>query len=493
MNDINLEFDHAFKSASLIFDIRNALKSKSADVNALKELAVRIDGICNQTPDKYLPNSWRVAKAAMEVLACHAKCVEIAKGVEGDIVLEQARMNVLIGVFRTELNSEFCVQQSPLNKIREDLNCSQDQITSSIRDFLYQVPLPNLYLMDKDEPYPAIVRNEIQNTQPAALIYVIAFLDHAPLATPQFVKSNLLYSIVFKVRGIVWPEDCQRIRIDLLTTCPNNEYSVSEFLLDHPNSNEGNEYKGEISGNIKFNSAQSSLLDDLVFGVRAAFEMPNGEFLEIPVIGHHELRLRVTNQQQHPLMSRNSRLDQHVEELLTQLLQTCPKTKDELDDIFPVLQALTSLLATYAQEAIYKGRSNIRESEFQSNVLRDLRLKLGQDVQEHPSQAGGITDIKYRGVIIELKVETKNGNRKHICQKYSAQSAQYAGVEARQVSVVLVLDLTTKNVPPGDIRNDILLTDVKTHGTGPSSISYPSKVFVFVINGNMKSPSEYSR
>ena len=92
-----------------------------------------------------------------------------------------------------------------------------------------------------------------------------------------------------------------------------------------------------MSGQIKFNSALSDLLDDLVFAVRAAFELPDGEFQEIPAIGHHELRLRVTNQQSHPLMSGNRRLDRHVEELLTKLLKVCPSVRDELDDLLPML------------------------------------------------------------------------------------------------------------------------------------------------------------
>ena len=492
MGGIELEFDYACDSASTIIDIRNALKTK-CDASDLAKLAIRVDEICKQTPEKYLPSSWRVAKVALQVLACHAICVEVAKGADGNIVSEQAKLNVLIGEFRSELTSGLFIHSSLLEKIHQDLNSSTDQAVDSIHHFLSHTPLPTLYLTLKDEPFPALEQDEIQHIQPVPLVYVIAFLDHAPLATPQYVKSKLLYSIIFKIRGVVWPEDAKSLRLDLLTTCPSNEYSVSEFLLEHKTPTDNIEFKGEVSGHIKFNSAQSSLLDNLIFGVRAAFEMLNGDFQEVPVIGHHELRLRVTDQQQHPLMSWNSRLDQHVEHILTQLLQICPNVKDELEDLFPVLQALTSLLATYAQEAIYKGRSNVRESEFQSTVLRDLRFKLGQDVQEHPRQAGGITDIKYRGVIVELKVETKDGNRDHICRKYSMQSTQYAGVEARQVSVVLVLDLSSKDNPPGDIRNDILLTDVKTHGTSSDSTTYPSKAFVFVVNGNMKSPSEYSR
>jgi hypothetical protein len=292
---------------------------------------------------------------------------------------------------------------------------------------------------------------------------------------------------------LTWPGDATRLRLDFLTTCPQSEFSVSEFALDAPSHSQNGDYDAELSGYIKFNSAQSSLLDDLVFKIRGAFERSARGFLEVPIIGHNEMRLRVVSEDRHPLISGNRLLDRHIEELLTTLLSDCHTIRDELPELLDMLLALTRLLATYAQEAIYKERSDVSEPEFHATVLRDLRFILGQDVQEHPSQAGGIPDIRFKGVIVELKVEKKNGNREHISSKYSAQCVQYVAVEARQVSIILVLDLTSKDKPPTDIRNDIILTDVQTHGGIDRVKAFPSKAFVFVINGNMKSPSSYSR
>ena len=185
-------------------------------------------------------------------------------------------------------------------------------------------------------------------------------------------------------------------------------------------------------------------------------------------------------------------MDRHIVDLIGKLHSECPNFKDELPALLEMLHALTDLLAVYVQEANFKGRSEVAESEFQKTVTRDLRIRLGQDVQEHPHQAGGIPDIRFRGVIVELKVEKENGDRNHIATKYAAQGVQYASPEARQVSILLVLDLTKKENPPGDIRNDIILTDVPTHGGDDRTKKFASKAFVFVINGNMKNPSSYS-
>lgn len=405
---------------------------------------------------------------------------------------EDTKCRILFSKLRSQLSSDGLKLPNGTDSFRHSFRQAGQCDSDELHAFLSSIPLPTLYWHSQELKFPLRDSSEKTESPPNPLLRVIVFLDHAPVASPQLLKPNILYPLVFRVRGLVWLSDAVRLKLDLLTTCPQSEFSVSEFTLEPP-CIENNEYQGELKGQITFKSGQSSWLDDLVFKVRGAFEMPDGSFNEIPVIGHSELRLKVVSEKQHPLMTGNRRLDEYVEELVTKLLKDCPKIRDELPDLLPMLEALTRLRATYAQEAIWKGQNDVSESDFQKTVLRDLRNILGQDVQEHPNQAGGSTDIRYRGVIVELKVEKKNGNREHIANKYTSQTVQYAGVEARQVSILLLLELSNKDKPTGDIRNDIFLKDVETHGGDDNTKKFPSKVFVFVINGNMKSPSSYSR
>jgi hypothetical protein len=497
MREPMLDLEHAAAFLPLVIEIRALLgkSQKMAQTTAeeLTGIAERLERLLNETPDDHAPAGWHVMPIGLRLLASHAQCLAIAHGEDGDLVEERARGDVLADELRQRLAPERFAVPAVLEPARQSLVGATSFDPTNLREFLLSIPLPTLY-WKQEEPI-ALPRDETSDVDvaPDPLLRVIVFLDNAPVASPQLLKAGLLYPLVLRVRGLTWPEEAQRLRLDVLTTCPASEYAISSFVLEKPALIEDFEYNGELAGQIKFNSGQSSVLDDLVFEIRAAFELPDGDFREVPVIGHHALRLRVVDENQHPLMSGNRRLDRHTEELLMKVLKECPGVRDELPDLFPMLQALGRLLATYAQEAVFKGRSDVSEAEFHRTVLRDLRFQLGQDVQEHPGQAGGITDIRYRGVIVELKVEKTNGDRQSICKSYTAQSAQYAGVEARQTSVVLVLDVTKKLLPPGDIRNDILLTDVATHGGDDSSKRFPSKAFIFVVNGNVKSPSSYSR
>jgi hypothetical protein len=496
MRESEFRLEHALDSVALIHRIRTVLSSATVGRGkwspGIASLVDQIDKIIEHTPDKYVPAEWHVMVAGLRVLASQVACLTIAQGGEGDLLAEHARCDVLVGELQRLVSSESIALSHAMDLTRQPLLQTGQCDSEELRIFLLSIPLPTLYWHSRESKTPYLA-SKGHEAAPSPMLRVIVFLDHAPIASPQLLRSNLLYPLVFQVRGLTWPDDAIRLRLDLLTTCPPSEFSVSEYALAPPHCIENGEYQGELTGHIKFNSGQSSLLDDLVFIVRGAFETSIGNFIEIPVIGHNELRLRVVDEDRHPLMTGNRRLDRHIEELATKLISDCPRARDELPDLLEMLQALTRLRATYAQEAIWQGRSDVSESEFHIMVLRDLRNILGQDVQEHPSQAGGITDIKYRGVIIELKVEMENGNREHITKKYTAQLVQYAGVEARQVSILLVLDLTSKDKPPGDIRNDIFLTDVETHGGNDEGKEFPSKAFVFVINGNMKSPSTYSR
>ena len=462
------ELEHASNSVALVHDIRTILNSTTEGRMALPQkvdlLVKRIDQILKQTPDAHVPTEWRVVVVGLRVLASQFACVAIAHGDEGNLLAERTRYDVLVGELRRLISSDSPALPDGTVSTRQSLIQKKQFDFDVLREFLLMIPLSTLYWQLGEQSTNFKNTTNDSNPEPNPMLRVIVFLDRDPIASPKLLKSNILYPLEFHLRGLTWPSDAIRLRLDLLTTCPSSEFSVSEFVLEPPNCIENGEYQGELAGQIKFNSGQSSLLDDILLTVRCAFETSERKFVEIPVIGHNELRLKIVDENKYPLMTCNQTMDRHIAELVEQLLSDCSRIRDELPNLLDMLQALTRLYTTYAQEAIFKERSDILESEFHATVLRDLRLILGYDVQKHPEQAGGIADIRYRGVIVELKVEKINGDRKHISKKYTEQATQYAGVEARQVCILLILDLTTKDKPPGDIRNDIMLTDVETHG-----------------------------
>ena len=487
----------AIKSGKAVIKVRDTINNcrENFETNSgnLSEVALEVEKLIISAPANSVSETWRIMRTGLAVLACQGKCLFVAHGGQGNLAEEQARLQILFRELKEQLKLLGSTFNASISSKHDDLVNCQECEASLVADVLLTLPLPLIYWeKNKDRDFD-VESDKPSKKEAPPVVRLIASLDDVPIATPQLIGPGKLYTLTFQIRGIGWPEHAESLQLKLLSTFPPEEYSISPFQINRPELTARGEYQEEISGQIKFKSAQSTILDDIVFRLRAAFCLANDGFQDVPIIGYHEIRLRVVSQDRYPRMGSSQRMDRHIEELVVKLLSDCPHVADEMDDLLPMLQALNRLLTTYAQHAIYKGVSKLLEKEFHATVLRDLAIQLGSDVQNHPNQAGGIGDIRYRGVNVELKVEEDNGDRKWLSQKFTLQATQYEGVEARQVSILLVLDLTAKDSPPGDLRNDVLLVDVPTHGGPDDDKNYPSKAFVFVINGNVKSPSEYSR
>ena len=488
----------ADESAKLAIEIKAVLERSgsgwSNDGGDLHDMIERVEAIIRRTPPGMAPTEWELTAAGLRVLASEDDSLRIARTGDGDLLQVRARGEVFTQEFRRRLSADLFSPPRDLEDARRALLEGHSCNLVPLRLLLASIPLRTLY-WSAEQPRPSfggLSEKPAPGQEP--MVRAIVFLDQEPVASPQFLNQGVLYGLTFRLQGLGWPDNAVRLRINLNTTCPPEVYAVSDFAMDRPTHIADSQFEGNIAGHISFQCKQSNLLDDLVFTVHAAFEALEGHLNEIPVIGHNELRIKVVDTPSWLPTTETTPLHQRIVELISDLIGEHPSIRQELPDLFPMLQALGRICAVYAQEAAFKGRTNVSEREFQKKVVHDLRLTLPTlEVQEHSQQAGGITDIRFRSVIVELKVEDENGERGYLAQKYSAQVTQYAGVEARQVSVLLILDLTEKVNPPGDIKNDIFLSDVPTHGTGAVPQGFPSKVFVFVVDGNTRNPSSYSR
>lgn len=501
MNRHELDISQAHNSSIIIAHLRRIMSTFSVKENenlpALTRLIESIDELLTTTPESVESDIWRLINLSLHTLRTHVACRAIAMGNEGDLSNEQMRLSVLSKELKTQLDNyssnyedRHQITQGIVNEARETINA--DRLIA----FIQALPIPITYQKNRTElHHPGSVPEENEEPKPSTiqLVRLVAFIDNAPLVSPQLLKPQLTYSLRFNLSGTMWPDAAERLRLDLMTTYPKANFSVSDFVLERPSKKDIEFYQEDLSGHIQFSMAQTLLSDSVFFSIQCAYDLGDLGFLEVPIIGHNQLEFRIVDPAGSGLLSHYRRLDKHVYELLEDLIKEQASVRDELPELLPLLTAMTNLLGTYSQGSVFGQTVKLSERDFQKSVLKDLRLALGEDVEEHPSQAGGYTDLRYYGVVIELKVESENGDREYICNKYSKQVVQYESVEGRQVSVLLVLDLTPKLLPPGDIRNDIFLVDVSTHGGGNDFKRYPSKTFVFVINGNIQQPSAYSR
>jgi hypothetical protein len=151
-----------------------------------------------------------------------------------------------------------------------------------------------------------------------------------------------------------------------------------------------------------------------------------------------------------------------------------------------VLGGFGSIAASALRDATFAA--NTSEREFQAEATRLLRMRpeIGGDLHGHPEAAGGITDLTFRDVPIELKVENDQILYPKDFAKYFNQITAYALGLGKRIALLSVLESCIKSSPVGNIEEDI---DVLPHRVGNSSVA----IIVVVVRGGLPKPSSYSK
>ena len=158
--------------------------------------------------------------------------------------------------------------------------------------------------------------------------------------------------------------------------------------------------------------------------------------------------------------------------------------QSETADALLVLAPLCNLAGRAVQDAEFKGRWG--EAEFQRHVRAELRRypMIGADLDEHANAAGGITDLSFRGMPIELKAVNTLISSVDQCESFLAQTASYAVAKSKRTAILCVLDTSQKKTSP--VPAEALL-EIRTQAQGAVSIC------VLVVQGNLARPSALSR
>lgn len=135
----------------------------------------------------------------------------------------------------------------------------------------------------------------------------------------------------------------------------------------------------------------------------------------------------------------------------------------------------------------------VSETLFHNEMERILRedRELEGRLTRRDSVAGGFDDLLHDDVIAELKVERNTPATVEHSAKYIGQPTQYGVGRGSQLSVLVVLDHTRKEAPPGVPENYMGWMQPRLHGKDDPK--YPSLVGVLIVNTNLPVPSAWSR
>lgn len=101
------------------------------------------------------------------------------------------------------------------------------------------------------------------------------------------------------------------------------------------------------------------------------------------------------------------------------------------------------------------------------------------------------TDVRHDGVTAELKVERARPVTRESTSKYIGQLTQYAAADGTRLSILTILDMSPKLLPIGTPENYLFTLGPQQHGL--QNPEAPSIVATLIVNGNMPTPSSWSR
>ncbi|MED5370200.1 MAG: hypothetical protein VX899_04225 [Myxococcota bacterium] len=161
-----------------------------------------------------------------------------------------------------------------------------------------------------------------------------------------------------------------------------------------------------------------------------------------------------------------------------------PASDQHIRDFLVLASKLVGFAASCLHGHTFK--KTVSEAEFQRFTLLYLRgaAGLGHEVLEAPKTAGGITDITYRGIPVELKVTTKASFKVEEAKTFADQDLQYAVGNHSRFGAVVVLEVGQKTETPAGIGADVSFMLKQDQ---------PSRaVLLVVVRGRLPAPSSHS-
>jgi hypothetical protein len=159
---------------------------------------------------------------------------------------------------------------------------------------------------------------------------------------------------------------------------------------------------------------------------------------------------------------------------------------EDIANALPVLR----VLANFAGRCVRDNEINETWSEarFQTAIRGELRRvpEIGSELDEHSQIAGGVIDLAYRGICIELKAASDRRLKLTDCRRYAPQAAAYAVGLGKRLAVLSVLDSSPKVDGAFPMEDGI--------GVFPEDASGLAVcVVVVLVQANLVRPSSLSR
>ncbi len=467
--------------------LAGALKPSPHDLQRLKEACLKLEATISEAGEGDIEDQYRAYHTATAIFVLLAEWKHAIRNAEPDA--QRFLSSAKLKASEVDKSLSFAADErldAFLNQV-EGLE-SVDELTA-IQDQLKRWTLPLLLFANLRTRGFGRLRAPVSNRssgEPEKLETTVAFLkfdiDGEPAKHWNYLKPGTSYDLTIEVRVSNWPKGANVLSLTPVTVDIRERDWLPSFRFEKPEGDGPFILTG--TGRAVLEVAHSFGSRPYEFLYAAEFD-DTSNCREVAIVGHRRLLLEGCDVVSNPLTG-FSNVDRHLLSVRDKLRTFPGLHSDDVANTMIVLGGLGNIAAQALKEGLFEAGT--QEKQFQNKATEMLRNRsdIGEHLQGHPEAAGGITDLTFRDIPIELKAENSKVLFPKDFSKFFDQTAAYAIGLGKQIGVLSVLEASPKSAPIGVVEDDI---DVFVHETGKS----PIVIVVVVVRGGFPKPSSYSR
>ncbi len=284
-------------------------------------------------------------------------------------------------------------------------------------------------------------KHEDNKSPPELAVAFIKFsIDGEPASGTHYLTPGETHDLDIEVRISRWPEAAEMLELRPLSIEPPESHAFPVFRLGKPMGTAPFIMKGNGRAMVKF--AQGINARPSEFRYAAHFE-PSLSEQPMAVVGQRTLRIEAFDLKRlHWTGFPN--LDAKLIKVRDVLRSETAIPPDDIANALSVLR----ILSNFAGRCVRDNEVNEMwlEARFQKAIRGELRRypEIGNELDEHSQVAGGVMDLAYRQICIELKASSERPLKLDDCRRYAPQAAAYAVGLGKRLAVLCVLDSSPK-------------------------------------------------
>lgn len=486
-NEPNFEIFHqAFSSrVELSQALSDSLKPPKDNLESLKAAHSKLKSTLLEVGEGDVEDQYRAYLTATDIFISLAEWKHAIRNAETDArrFVEAAKMKAS----EIDTSSGFAAE----GRLRSFLSSVEDlkgvEGLNELHQNLVTWNLPLLLFANRPDQHglraPLSEHAQGEAEKPETTVAFLKFdINGEPAKQWNYLSPGTSYDLTIEVRVSNWPENANRLTLTPVTLDDRERDWLPTFFFEKPKGD--GPFKLKDTGRAVLEIANSFGARPYEFLYAAEFDDLSSS-KDIAVIGHRRLLLEGTDINSNPHTGFGT-VDRHLLTIRDRLRGFPGILPQEIANAMIILGGLGKIAKVASTNASFEAGTS--EKVFQERVseLLQNQSEIGEDLASHSETAGGITDLTFRGIPIELKVENSKVIFPNECTKFFNQTAAYAIGNGKRIGILCVLEASRKKSPVGVIEDDI---EVFLHDTGKSS----TLIVVVIVRGGFPKPSSYSR